>query len=119
VNDELIGEMKRRGIKNLWEFTEFDTWINDAERKDINSILSTKKEVFGLKLWDMKILEADQLKNASNFGVDYLFLKKDKERVMKLVKEYQEKEKQEWSMKLVSDFVNRLSKLSVHECIWV
>jgi len=117
-NNELISEMKRRGIRNPWELTEFDQWVNDAERKDINSILSTQ-EVFGLKLWDMKVLEADQLKNVGNFGVDYLFLKKDRERVMKLVKEYQEKEKQEWSMKLVSDFVHKLSKLSVHGCIWV
>jgi hypothetical protein len=107
-------EMIKRGIKNYFELTEFDTWVNEIEREVINKLLKEyENKLFGLVLWEFKFLESFELKNVLNFGVNYIFKLKDKEKVLNLIKEYQDKKIKD------IDFLNQLSDLAVYIPLWV
>jgi len=55
--------MKEHGISNPWNLTEFDQWVNDATRKDINDAVELNNgQVFGLKIWTWREIEAEHLK---------------------------------------------------------
>jgi len=50
----LLEEMKKRGIANPFDLTEFDMdWVNPATRKDIRETSAKHGgKVFGLKFWN-------------------------------------------------------------------
>jgi hypothetical protein len=111
--------MSRRGIRSPSDLTEYDQWANDAERRTIDSLLRQYKgQIFGLHLWDMRTLSAEELKNVKNFEVDYAFLNKDKPKVLQLIEEYR-KRGDEWDSHQTRQFLDRLSKMSIHAFYWV
>lgn len=109
-------ELKKHGIKSIFDLTEFDQWVNKATREDINSIIE-KQKVFGLKLWEYEIIEREQLDNICNFGVNYIFKIMDRNKILKLVNDY--KRKKDFKVQNTMKFVNILSKLSIYYCHWV
>ena len=111
----LFEELKKHGVKNPWDLTEFDTWVNDATREELN-YLADSKDCFGLEMYDYKIIEKDRLKNICNFGVNYIFENKDKDRVLKEINDYRNVRFDGHRLK---DFVNNLQDLSIYSCIWV
>jgi hypothetical protein len=109
--------MKERGIRNPWMLTEFDQWVNDATRKDIeNTVEKEGGEVFGLKVWTWEIIPAEQLKDICNFGVDLIFRNHDKEKVFRVI---DEEAKKPFSMAATKKLVDELFKLAVLSCTWV
>jgi len=114
---ELAREMKERGITNPWDLTEFDQWVNDATRKDIENMVEKEGgEVFGLKVWTWEIIPAEQLKDVCNFGVDLIFRSEDKEKVFKVI---DEEAKKPFSMKTTRKLIDQLFRLAVQSCTWV
>jgi hypothetical protein len=114
---ELEKEMERHGVRNPWLLTEFDQWVNDAMRKDIENIVEREGgEVFGLKLWTWEILSADKLKEVCNFGVDLIFRVKDKDKVLKII---DEEAKKPFSMDNTRKTVDKLFSLAILSCTWV
>ena len=65
----LIKEMKRRGIRDPFDLTETDQWVNDATREDIRAVYETEGgRVFGFDLWTGVKIRGDKLLNCPNFG---------------------------------------------------
>ena len=114
VYNEFKKEMKRLGIWNPFDATEFDTSLNDAIRRDINNILRDYGDgVFGLKLWDFRFLRAGELKDAGNFSVDLIFLEKDRPKVEELVEAYK-------AGKINNEvFAKNICDLAIYVCWWV
>ena len=96
--------------------TEFDTWVNDATREDINIIVE-KQDVFGLKLWSYKIIARDKLKDICNFGVTFIFKIKYMSKIIKYINGY--KKYKEFDMARSSKFVSNIIDLAVYACLWV
>ena len=114
---ELAREMKERDITNIWELTEFDQWVNDATRKDIeNTVEKEGGDVFGLKVWSWEMLPAEKLKGICNFGIDLVFRNKDRAKVLKLI---DEEAKKPFSMAATKKLVDKLFKLAILSCMWV
>jgi len=103
--------MERR--VNPFELTEFDQWVNETTRKDIKQIVRERKDIFGLKFWDWKILEGEELENVGNFSVDVILDKKDKMKVLELIEKY---EKGDISPRKT---VYRIFDLAIYDCFWV
>jgi len=118
---EIDKEMAKRGVVNPFELTEFDSWVNEATRKDINSLVDKfGNNVFGLKFWDWIILKGNELRNICNFGVDIVFLKKDLEKVKEAIEEYRKSvEKKGWNQKLDKQIVDKLFSLALYSAMWV
>jgi hypothetical protein len=114
---ELAREMKERGITNPWDLTEFDQWVNDATRRDIeNTVEKEGGEVFGLKVWTWEILPAEKLKGIYNFGVDLVFRNNDKDKVLMII---DEEGKKPFNMATTKRLVDELFKLAIMSCTWV
>jgi len=65
----LIKEMKRRGIRDPFDLTETDQWVNDATRVDIKAVYEKESgHVFGFDLWTGVKIRGDELLNCPNFG---------------------------------------------------
>ena len=114
TTDRIIEELIKRK-RSVWDLGEDDKWVNDATREDIRRY-AEKGDVFGLKLWEHRYLEGDELVDVPNFGVDMLFRKEDRDKVEKLIEEYEAKE---WSMETTKQLVDKLAELSVYMCVWV
>jgi len=110
--DEITKEMIKRRA-NPFDLTEFDQWVNEATRKDIKRIVRERKDVFGLKFWDWKILEGEELENAGNFSVDVILDKKDKRKVLELIEKYEKGEITD------REIVDRIFDLAIYDCLWV
>jgi len=109
--------MKEHDITNIWELTEFDQWVNDATRKDIeNTVEKEGGDVFGLKVWSWEMLPAEKLKGICNFGIDLVFRNKDRAKVLKLI---DEEAKKPFSMAATKKLVDELFKLAILSCMWV
>jgi len=110
--------MKAHGITNPWDLTEFDQWINDATRKDINTIAEQHNyEVFGLELWGRwNKIRGKALLDARNFSVDLIFKNQDEAKVDELIRKY---EKRGWSMETAKILVDELYELALMSCTWV
>jgi hypothetical protein len=124
--DEFLKEMQRLGIKDVFEITEFDQSLNDATRREINKLLKRyNNKLFGLKLWDFKIINATELKNIHNFGVNYIFKLEDEEKVKNIIEEYKKKEKEleeqgiPFSAKETWELLNKLEEIAIYSCFWV
>jgi hypothetical protein len=111
--DNLTKEMIERGVRSPFDLSEFDQWVNDATRKDINEI-ANKREVFGLHVWDFTILERKELLGKIyNFGVDHIFDVKDRERVLSAIEQYK-------SGKIgAQEFLDLIFPIAVYSCMWV
>jgi hypothetical protein len=123
MNWEIKKEMKKHGVESEFELKEFDKWANDATRKDINNLLK-KESIFGLKLWEFIYLEGDMLYNVPDFGVTFIFRKKDKAKVIKEVEKFQNFLKKYGGdfkkIKKASDrLIDRLSNLAIYIPAWV
>lgn len=105
--------MEERGINSPFQLTEFDQWVNDATRKDINAIVESDNTVFGLKLWEWEFIEAEKLKDSKNFSVDFIFKAGDRERVEELRDKYESGEIE--TRKLLDE----LFDMCVYYAIWV
>lgn len=104
----------KRGVDPL-DLTEFDAdWVNTATRKDIRKIVKKYgKKVFGLKIWKFETLSPKELLSVGNFNVDLIFLEKDKQKVIELIKSYRDGK--------ISDreYVDKLFELALYDCLWV
>jgi len=114
---ELAREMKERGITSPWDLTEFDQWVNDATRKDIENMVEKEGgEVFGLKVWTWEMLPAEKLNGICNFGIDLVFRNRDRAKVLKII---DEESKKPFSMATTKKLVEELFKLAILNCTWV
>ncbi len=113
---ELAKQMRAHGIKSSWNLTEFDQWVNDATRRDIENLLAENKQVFGLKMWIWETIEAENLKGICNFGVDLIFRNEDRQKVKDLIEGYKH---QKWSMLNAKKLVDKLFDLAIMSCTWV
>jgi len=115
--------MAAHGIVNPWDLTEFDKWVNDATRKDIETTAEQHNyEVFGLELWrDWKKIRGKNLVGALNFSVDLIFRNGDEAKVDKIVQEYEKTQSMETGKRLVASkkLVNQLFELALMSCTWV
>jgi len=114
----IIEEMRKRGVTPI-DLTEFDQWVNDAIREDINCLVKEEKEVFGLKVWTYEIIPAEKLINCSNFAVDCIFRNEDKDKILKIIAEYREKEKEGFDIKAVEKFLDDIFQHVIYACYWV
>jgi hypothetical protein len=112
---KLEEEMKRRGVSNPLDLTEFDQWVNDATREDIKAAVEREGGcVFGLKMWTWEIVPAETLlKGVCNFGVDLIFRERDREKVMGIIEEGEK------SLMDARAIVNKLFGLAIMSCLWV
>ena len=111
---EIVRQMKQRKVYNPLKLTEFDQWVNDATRKDINFLLDQYDgELFGLKIWEMEILEGEELRDCRNFSVSYIFLKKHRHAIETLINDYKADKIPTLS------FLDKLGKLAVYTAWWV
>jgi hypothetical protein len=111
--DNLTKAMIDRKVRSPFDLTEFDQWVNDATRKDINEI-AKNQEVFGLHVWDFKILERKELLGKIyNFGVDHIFENKDRERVLSAIEQYKSKKIS------AQEFLDLIFPIAVYSCMWV
>ena len=110
--------MSAHGIKNPFDLTEFDQWVNDATRTDINTLTEEHNyEVFGLTLWgEWKKTRGKALVSTLNFSVDLIFKKQDEQKVDALIQGYK---KQKWSMKTDKQLIDQLFKIALMSCSWV
>jgi len=111
--------MKAHGITNPWNLTEFDQWVNDATRTDIETTAEQHNyEVFGLKLWgEWKKIRGRDLVGARNFSVDLIFKNEDETKVDEFISKYMKRKK--WTMKGAKEIVDQLSELALMLCTWV
>jgi len=98
--------------KTPLDVTEFDQWVNEATRKDINKIVS-EKDVFGLKFWTWDILERNELKNVGNFGVDVILKRRDREKILELIEKYKN------GKISAREIVDIIFDMAVYVCEWV
>lgn len=97
--------------------TEFDQWVNDATRKDIeNTVAKEDEQVFGLKIWTWEMMPSEQLKGVCNFSVDLIFRNKDKDKVLRII---DEEAKKPFSMTATKALVEKLFELAILSCTWV
>ena len=116
---EIDKQMLRHRVTNPFELTEFDQWVNDATRKDINSLVE-RGEVFGLKFWSWKIVEGEQLKDAKNFEIDLVFRKKDMDRVKQIIEDYESSKKENGATyDLQRSVIDKLFDLAIYTAMWV
>lgn len=116
---ELAKQMKAHGITNPWHLTEFDQWVNDATRKDIENLLAENSNVFGLKFWSWDQIPLEKLHGIYNFGVDLIFKEEDKDKVQQLIEDYKRKTKVKWSIVTAKKIVDQLFELAILDCCWV
>jgi len=121
---ELAKQMQAHGIKEPENLTEFDQWVNDATRADIQKLVKEHNaQVFGLSVWTWKKTRGIALNEANNFSVDYIFKNSDEPAVDKITTEHDETAKgKEWDkemQKLAWKTVENLYKLALDSCLWV
>lgn len=117
---ELARQMEARGISNPWSLTEFDQWVNEATRKDIETLAERHGfKVFGLKMWTWEKIHGKDLVGALNFSVDLIFKNEDEAEVDRLIRGYMEQTKRNWNMKADKKLVDKLFTLALHSCTWV
>lgn len=116
---ELCKEMIKHHVDGT-ELREDQFYINDATRKDLQSIAEKNNfEVFGLKCWrGWQITEAKKLGESFNFQVDYVFSNQDKDKVYQIILTYEKEISKGYSSKVTWDCVNALSELALMECVW-
>jgi hypothetical protein len=109
--------MKAHGIRNPWDLTEFDQWVNDATRKDINSIAEQQNyEVFGLEMWTWKKIRGKALVDTLNFSVDLIFKNQDEPKVDTFIQRHK---RRKWTMKKDKWLIDELFKIALMTCTWV
>ena len=88
--------------------------INDKINKATIDILNelSKEDVFGLKLWNLQIIDKSDLEDIHKFGVNFVFSKYDFDIVMNLIDEY--KNEQISYLYLIYKFYT----LSIYICNW-
>lgn len=111
---EIDKEMAKHGIVNPLDLTEFDGWVNDATRRDINSIIDKYDgRVFGLKFWDWKILKGNDLRDVGNFEVDLVFTEEQMEEVKEIIDKYRNRKIND--MDIIDELLNR----ALYVAMWV
>jgi hypothetical protein len=104
----LFDEMRKRGV-NFYDLTEYDQWVNDATRKELEQF---DKNYFGLEFWTWKIYPAP-FKDVKTFQFHVVIRNKHKERVLKIIDDYK-------NGRIDScECVKLIFKLAVYSCFWV
>jgi hypothetical protein len=115
----LAKEMEARHITDPWELTEYDQWVNDAPRKDIEDIVKQNPNVFGMKIWNWTKIRGQALVGAFNFSVDYIFKDTDEPKVDKIIKQYNKDSHGQWNREATLKAIDALGHLSLLRCTWV
>lgn len=87
-----------------------DDKINKATIDILNEL--SKEDVFGLKLWNLQIIDKQDLEDIHKFGVSYIFKKDDFDSIVNLIKDYNNK--QISYLYLIFKF----NKLAFYICNW-
>ena len=116
IEFEIDKEFRRLGITPD-QACEFDKSLNDATRRDINSFVSEYgNNIMGL-YWgdddDFRIMRGEELRDAENFSVHYLFKANDLKRIENAIRAYTEEHEE--PERLLSE----IEKISVYYCFWV
>jgi len=116
IEFEIDKEFRRLGITPE-QACEFDKSLNDATRRDINSFVSEYgNNIMGL-YWgdddDFRIMRGEELRDAKNSSVHYLFKANDLEKVRDVVRAYTEEHEEPKRL------LNEIEKISVYYCFWV
>ena len=110
---ELARSMSERGV-SPFDLTEFDQWVNDATRTDIENVGRKHDfKVFGLKFWSWTKKRGRELLDVKNFEVDLIFRDEDETKVDEIIRKY---ERGEIDAKKA---VDELFDLAVMDCMWV
>jgi len=96
---------------------EFDKSVNDATRRDISRFVNEYGDnIMGIH-WgdddDFRIMRGEELRDAKNSSVHYLFKANDLEKVRNVIRAY--REEHEEPERLLSE----IEKISVYYCFWV
>jgi len=110
----LAKAMQEHGTRSIYDISEFDQWINVAQRKDINELLDRRGEgnVFGLKLNPLEVIPGSKLRDVCNFGVDYVFSNEGGVAIRVGLAMYENKEN-------YVKMLDALEKLALDTCMWV
>ena len=113
--------MQIHGVRNPWDLTEFDQWVNDATRIDIENIAKEHGyQVFGLHMWrDWESIHGKDLIGTLNFSVDLIFKNEDEPKVDQLIEKYEKSVKRKWSAALDKKIVDDLFAMALLSCTWV
>lgn len=87
-----------------------DDKINKATIDILNEL--SKEDVFGLKLWNLQIIDKQDLEDIHKFGVSYIFSKDDFDTIVNLIDDYNKK--QISYLYLIFEF----NKLAIYICNW-
>jgi len=105
---KLIEEMIKRG-KGFFDLEEFDEWVNDATRADLEQF---KEGYFGLQFWTWKMYKAP-FSEVKNFQFDVVLKEEDKEKILEAIKKYESREIDS------REVVDKIFDLAVYVCVWV
>jgi hypothetical protein len=115
---EIDKEMRRLGIRDPCDIKEYHQSLNDATRRDINSLLDRYGgKIIGLELWSL-ILRSEELRNVCNFDISYIFREEQEER-SGAVEEYQRKQEElrkigyTFDVESPAEFLERLGRLAL------
>ena len=113
---EIDKEFKRLGITPD-QACELDKSLNDATRRDINSFVSEYgNNIMGLYWGDddeFRIMRGEELRDAENSSVHYLFKANDLKRIGNAIRAYTEEHEE--PERLLSE----IEKISIYYCFWV
>jgi len=111
---EIDKEFKRLGITPE-QACELDKSLNDATRRDINRFIDEYGDnIMGIYLGDgFRIMRGEELRDAKNSSVHYLFKANDLEKARNVIRAY--REEHEEPERLLSE----IEKISVYYCFWV
>jgi len=123
---EIDKEMRKLGIRDPCDITEYHQSLNDATRRDINGLLDRYGgKIIGLELWSFRILRGEELRNVCNFGVSYIFREEQEGEIRRAVEEYRRKQEElrkigcAFDVESTAEFLERLRRLALYDCLWV
>ena len=115
-------ECKSHNVNNLHELKETDGWVNDATRREINWILDTQGDVFGLtegENGNWHAVEPCDLRDAKNFSVKVIFRESKRDKIASIVQEYNCNRPYKFDMDYMALFIKNIFDMSMYSCIWV
>jgi len=114
IEFEIDKEFKRLGITPD-QACELDKSLNDATRRDINRFVNEYGDnIMGIYLGDgFRIMRGEELRDAKNSSVHYLFKANDLEKVQNAIRALIDEHE------YLEQFLSEIEKISVYYCFWV
>lgn len=101
------------------EYEEETNEINGKTRSDIIEIIEERNNnIFGLKLYNLDIIEDLENTKLYNFSVDMLFKNENKEEVKKYIDWYNKNKNDINYQDLYLKLLEKLEDISIYNCVW-